>query len=156
MLKEFFKILEFVAAVILSAILLPAGLFFNIWELVRFKKRFFVFFIRFLYEIILISLDIFEKIAVIIDRIGNIILGNAFTYFLIKKEFRRHLSFNPYGLNHWTISASTGYFESRNMLNKRGERFSNLLSKILGKDHCLQAYEFQILKDSFNSKTGIS
>jgi len=156
MIKELFKILEFIAAIILSAILLPLGIFFNIWELIRFKRRFFVFFGRLFVEIILIFLDIFEKVAVIIDRIGNIILGPAFTYFLIKKEFRRHLSFNPYGLNHWTISASTGYFESRNMLNKRGVRFSNMLSKILGKDHCLQAYKFQILKEKFYSKTGIS
>jgi len=147
-MKDLFKILELIVAIILSAILIPFGMLFNIWDLIRFKRRFWKIFFRFLYEIILIALDIFERIAIITDRIGNVILGNALTWFFVKRQFYNQLYFNPYGSNRWTVSAATGYFSEKNLINKNGFKFNNLLSKVFGKDHCKRAYEFQLLKNN--------
>lgn len=152
-MKHLFKIIELLAAVILSAILFPIGLVFNICQLVVLRLGFFRFVWLFILETYKIVLDLFEKIAVIIDRYGNVILSGLFIKIFIKNTHNKKTLF---GKSEVTISASLGHALTNFYLNGKGLKFCKFIDKVFGKNHCILAYEFKIIKDKFNSKTGIS
>lgn len=149
-MKHLIKFIELIFAIILSALLFPLGLLFNI--VVGFKKLH-LFLWMFLVEVYELVFDSFEKVAVIIDRLGNVIDGNLFIRAFIFKEHRKRTLFNQ---SEVTISAAFGHAQKHGYLNKRGCIFVRMLDDIFGKDHCLLAHEFDLLKQTFNHKTGIS
>ena len=146
------KILELLSALILSAILFPIALIYNLFKIKK-GKNVLIFAWKFLVELLKIVFDLFEKIAVIIDRLGNVICGNLFIDIFVQKEYSKKTLFNK---SEVTISAAFGHSYEWIYLNKKGLRFVKLLSKVFGKEHAKQAYRFHILKQNFNSKTGIS
>jgi len=137
------KIKEFTAAIILSAILFPIGFVFNILAIVLFKKKFFVAFWRITKEVLLLINDIFERIAIIIDRLGNVIDGNMFILLFVKNKYHDKTLF---GKNEITVSAASGHAENYDYLNNFGNRFVKALNKTLGKNHCKNAYEWYLVK----------
>jgi hypothetical protein len=152
-MKHFIKLIKMIAALVLSGILFPLALIYNI--VVIFKLgRFFVYLLKFIIELFKLIFDVFEKAAVIIDRLGNVILGNIFNDLFLYKEFRKLSKFYQ---SEVTISASFGHAHKCGYLNSKGEKFRSMLDKVFGKDHCLNAHEFDLLKQTFKkSKTGIS
>ncbi|MDD4515630.1 hypothetical protein [Massilibacteroides sp.] len=149
-MKHIKKLFELIAALVLSAVLFPIALIYNV--IIGFKKLD-QFIWLFVIEIFQLIFDVFEKLAVIIDRLGNVILGNMFCRFFVFKPFRdKTLFFN----SEVTISASFGHLQKHGFLNKKGERFRKLLDKVFGKNHCLNAFEFDNLKNMYNNSTGIS
>jgi hypothetical protein len=131
-----------------------------------------------LYEIYKIIFDIFLYIALIIDRLGNIIVGPLLGFLIIDKQAvpkkiniaiidtkdKSHIlpdiysdKIHTFGLNDWTLSASIGRLIVRENINKRGGRFANIIDFVFGVNHCRNAYEFKIIKTSFSGNgTGIS
>jgi len=128
------KIIEFIAAVILSAILLPVGIVYNIitfWKKSSMKMPF-LFVTAFFIEIY----NLFHTLAIFIDRIGNIILGKMFIdLFLI--DARKNVGFGKFGI---TISASFGHCLIHKNLNKKGIYFVGIIDKIFGFNHCYRAF----------------
>ncbi len=152
-MKNLFKIVEFISAIVLAIILFPLGILYSFLTVLIFKLKFLKTILYFLKEVYLIILDIFEKIAVIIDRLGNIIVGDLFIEIFVQKKYRYLTLFKK---NEITISAAFGHAYEWIYLKKSGIFFVKLLSKVFGKDHATQAYKFYELKKEFNSKTGIS
>jgi hypothetical protein len=76
--------------------------------------------------------------------------------FLQDRLFLKHTKRVIFNQSEVTISAAFGHAQKHGYLNKRGRKFVKLLDKIFGKDHCLKAHEFDLLKQTFNHKTGIS
>ena len=66
-MKNLFKILELLSALILSAILFPLALIYNLFKIKK-GKNVFIFAWKFLVELFKIVFDLFEKIAVITGR----------------------------------------------------------------------------------------
>jgi len=152
-MKNLFKIIEFIAAVILAAILFPLGILYSLFTVLLLKLKFAKTLWYFVKEVYLIVLDILEKMAVIIDRLGNVIVGDLFIRVFVQKEYRYKTLFKK---NEVTISAAFGHAYEWIYLKKSGLFFIKLLSKVFGKDHCKQAYKWHQIKQNFNSKTGIS
>lgn len=147
------KILEFLFAVTFGTFMLIIGLIVNVffWK----KGKIFKTIYKTLKEILLLFLNFLEQIAVYIDRLGNLILENLFEVFFVKKEFRDKTLF---GKSDITISASIGHSLEWLYLKRAGVKFSNILNRVLGKNHCKDAYKWYLVKKEFNktNKTGIS
>jgi len=152
-MRHLVKFTELVFAVILSSVLFPLALIFNITQLQKGSILKDVWYVS--VEILKIVFDLFEKIAIIIDRLGNLILGDVFTLLYVKKEFKDHTLF---GKSEITISASFGHCLQKFYLKKSGINFTKFLDWIFGKAHCSLAYEWYLIKKNFNqnNKTGIS
>ena len=147
------KLVELITAIVLSVILFPIALIFNIFLLK--KGSVFKTICQAVKEIVKLIFDTFEQIAIWIDRLGNVILGNMFEIFFIQKKYYGKTLFDKSEI---TISSSFGHALEYIYLNKKGLRFAGLLDKILGKNHCKNAYKWKVTKDKFNknNKTGIS
>ena len=152
MKKNFLKILEFFAAIILSAILFPIALIYNILKIKK-GKNFLIFVWKFIIEVFKLVFDLFEKLAIIIDRLGNVICGNMFIDIFVLDIFNSKTLFNKSEI---TISAAFGHAQVNGILNAKGKKFIKLLSKIFGSNHAKNAYKFHLIKKEFHSKTGIS
>ncbi len=149
-MKHLFKFVELFAAIVLSAVLFPIALIYNI--IMNFTKLPY-FLVLFIIEIYKLIFDSFEKIAIIIDRLGNVVLANMFINLFIFKEHRNRTLFYK---SEKTISAAFGHAFKHGYLKRRGLFFVSFLDKIFGKEHCIKAHEFDLLKELFNQKTGIS
>lgn len=149
-MSHILKLFELIAAVLLSALLFPFALIYNFIVDFKHLDKFVWMLLREVYELIF---DAFEKIAVLIDRLGNVILGNMFCRFFIFKQFRKITLFYN---SEVTISAAFGHAQRHGFLNKKGDKFRKLLDMIFGQYHCQNAHEFDNLKNMFNNKTGIS
>jgi len=104
-MKHVKKLFELIAAIVLSTVLFPIALVYNIVIGFKTLDRFLWLFVTELYQL---TFDTFEKVAVIIDRLGNVILGNMFCRFFVFKQFRKlTLFFN----SEVTISASFGHLQ---------------------------------------------
>jgi len=128
------KIIEFIAAVILSVFLLPIGIFYNIitfWKKSSMKMPF-LFVTAFFIEIY----NLFHTLAVFIDRLGNIILGKIFRDCFIKNK-ELDLGFGRFGI---TISASFGMNLTNENLTKKGLKLSLFIDSIFGAKHCVNAF----------------
>jgi hypothetical protein len=82
-------------------------------------------------------------IAISIDLFGNVICGEAIEDLVTTEEN------TLFGDGEITISTSTGELESKNKLNESGLKFSNFLSKILGKNHCIESYKRHLYNKEF-------
>jgi len=143
------KVLEFLFAVIFGLPLLIAGFIFEIVQILRLKLRFFKTVFRLILEILKEIYNFFEVLAIFIDKIGNIVVGKLFEFLFINKSAWNLTLFQKANI---TISASFGQALKYLYLNKKGVQFVKFLDKILGKNHCKNAYEFYIIKKKFNEK----
>ena len=91
-------------------------------------------FFNFVKLIVLQTFNMFRSLALIIDIFGNVIDGDLLEHFITEEKN------TSFGKLDWTISASVGEIEIKGNLNKTGVKFSNLLSKVFEKDHCMTAY----------------
>lgn len=144
------KVLEFLFAVTFGSVLLVIGLIANMffWKKGKVLKTIF----KTLREIGKLFLDFLEQIAIYIDRMGNVILENLFEVFFVQKEFRKKTLF---GKSEVTISASLGHSLECIYLNSAGVKFANLLDKVLGKNHCKDAYQWYLIKKEYNKNKKI-
>lgn len=153
-MKFSYKLIELIAAIVLFILLSFPATIFNLVSIRKKNKKYVWTLFRTLkiliVELVEIVFDLFEILAVVIDRIGNIIIGDLIEYCITKERD------TTFGMSEWTISASIGKLLVENKLNKFGLSFDRFLSKIFGKDHCSQAYKFHLIKQEFKSKTGIS
>jgi len=150
------KILELIAALILSAILFPFALIFNIFLL---KKGSILKTIwQVCKEISKLINDTFRQIAIWIDRLGNVILGNMFERALILKKYWGKTLFDKSEI---TISASLGDALDKKMFNKKGYKFASMIDYIFSirikffeiyfveKNHCVKAFEWYLINKNF-------
>ena len=145
-MKNLSKILEFFSALILSAILFPIGFVLNIILLFRLKLNVLKFSWSLAIQVIYVVLDLFRYLAVIIDILGNVILGPAMKFLFVKKEFSQMSYYGRAGI---TISAATGQGFVKKYFNERGIRFKNFINFFFirtTKYHCEDAYKFYIYK----------
>lgn len=152
-MKHLIKFSELVFAVILSAVLFPLALIFNLFQL---KKGSWIKTLWYVAnEIVFIIFDTFEYFAVMIDKLGNLIVGPVFIRIFVQKEYRYK---TLYGKVRITISAATGHALEWIYLNKAGVKFAKILDKVFGNNHCKNAYKWHLIKEDFNNnnKTGIS
>lgn len=113
------SIILLIIAIILFAILAPFGLLFALVNsIIKFRSP-----IKYI-------LSLFERIAVGIDQLGNVMCGDLFNIILVKK-----VSY-PFGDEDDTVSKCL-YF-NRKHLSPLGKGIYNLL-ELLDKNHCKKA-----------------
>lgn len=84
-------------------------------------------------------------IAISIDLMGNVTCGEMIQDIVTGSED------TLFGNGDVTISAATGQLESVGGLNKTGLKFSTILSKLLNKNHCINAYNEYIYDKNYKS-----
>lgn len=82
-------------------------------------------------------------IAISIDLFGNVICGEAIEDLTTTDEN------TLFGDGNVTISTATGEVQSRDKLNKRGMKFSKILSRILDDNHCIESYKRYLHNKTF-------
>lgn len=125
------------ASLILSIILLPVGFLYTIGKYAKECKvnPILTMLKNFGLSILLVISYLCMRVAVAIDRLGNVVAGEFLEDFITSKE--NTLFSDP----NTTISSSTGALEVEGELNKTGTWFSKILSKILGEDnHAILSY----------------
>jgi hypothetical protein len=148
-MKHFIKLLELLAAVILSAPLFTIALIYNVFKLKKYSIIPTVW--KLLKELAKILFELFRILAVWIDRLGNVILFNLFIDLFLQEKNK-----TLFGKSEVTISAAFGHAYEWIYLNKRGLKFVKILDFIFGKNHCKDAYKWHEMKKDFDNKTGIS
>jgi len=133
------------AALILGSIVLPIGFLYDLGHSIyeSKKKRFLIRFLILIRELCIVILSmimtILERVAYAlafgIDQIGNVMAGEMIEDCITAEE---NTLFGKSGV---TISASTGKLETEGKLNKVGKWFTNFLSRTLGKNHSVDAYD---------------
>ncbi len=142
------KIFLLFLALILSIFVFPIGFVFNVFTF-RKKKWFFYSALKMTYEVLLVFYDLFLILAVLIDRLGNVIGGNMFITLFILNDKKNETLF---GKNECTISASLGKAVLKKQLNKEGINFVWFLELFAGERHCIEAYQWYLIKKNFNKK----
>lgn len=124
-------------SLILSIILLPVGFLYTIGKYAKECKvnPILTMLKNFGLSILLVISYLCMRVAVAIDRLGNVIAGEFLEDFITSKEDTLFSDPNT------TISSSTGALEVEGELNETGIWFSNLLSKAIGEDnHAILSY----------------
>lgn len=142
------------ASLILSIILLPVGFLYTIGKYAKECKvnPILTMLKNFGLSILLVISYLCMRVAVAIDILGNVIAGEFLEDFITSKE---DTLFSKPDI---TISSSTGALEVEGELNKTGNWFSKILSKVLGEDnHAILSYahylESKKLDDRIESLT---
>ena len=148
-LKKFYEnelqsIVLFIASIFVFYPLAIVGAVYNIFKSIYEcfdKKRpfigiinFFIYWLKIIYQAWCSVKFYIYQLAITNDYIGNAFGGELVEDCVTTEEK------TLYGNGQVTVSASTGQLETNNKLNKFGVKFANLLSKVLGKDHCKNAY----------------
>ncbi len=146
--KKWIAVIELIAAILLAIVLYPIGFVYSIviQPFIYHNRKFKVYryVINFFYQIWFVLMYLFHSIAFTLDVLGNVIVGELIEIIITNKEFLKDNSDTWFGLREHSISQAIGYIEKREALNNTGVKLSNLLSKIFGKNHCKNAYEFYI------------
>jgi hypothetical protein len=82
-------------------------------------------------------------IAISIDLFGNVVCGEAIEDLVTTEEN------TLFGDGNVTLSTATGEVESKTKLNKTGLKFSQFLSKVLDKNHCIASYKRHLYNKEF-------
>lgn len=137
------------ASLILSIILLPVGFLYTIGKYAKECKvnPILTMLKNFGLSILLVISYLCMRVAVAIDRLGNVVAGEFLEDFITSKE--NTLFSDP----NTTISSSTGALEVEGELNETGIWFSNLLSRAIGEDnHAILSYAHQLESDKLNDR----
>lgn len=156
--KEIEPLLLMIASVIVFSLLTIFGMIYNVlksfYEIKNYKdyrlKGILVlpmvifliieYWVKVLYQFWNVVKYFMMKIAISIDLFGNVAGGELVEDCVTTKED------TWYGKGEHTVSAATGKLEQHEELNKFGLKFTKLLSKVLGKNHSLDAYYKEIKK----------
>jgi hypothetical protein len=135
--EELAPIYLFVASIVLFILLTGLGLLHLVVK--SFYKANLIYFLRYwpraLYQLWVVVKYWLVSFAISIDLFGNVICGEAIEDCVTAEEN------TLYGNGAVTISAATGQLELAGKLNKTGHKFTAGLSKALGQDHCIIAYQ---------------
>lgn len=141
----------FISAIIVFGVISVLGIVWHtgkgIYDCVRLKpiraiKSFVMYWVKFLYQIWNVIKYFLLQTAIALDLFGNTAGGELIEDCVTAKEN------TLYGRGDWTVSAATGKLETENDLNKTGKWFTNVLSKILGQGHSVNAYLSEIKKSN--------
>jgi len=146
MIMKFYSILEIISAIILLIILFPIGVIYSllIQPFIHFKKyNVFKYLYNFIYQIIYVIFDTFHQVAIYIDIIGNIVIGDLMEICVLKDK---NIIDTWFGKKEHTISQSLGELEINGKLNKFGIFITKLASKVFEDNHCINAYNHYINK----------
>lgn len=143
-MKEIEPILLLIGAVIVTVLLVPLGIVFNIgyaiylafrlkpvraiWCIIRYWLKLF-------YQVWNAIKYLLTKLAISLDLVWNATSGEMIEECVTTQEK------TLYGNGNVTVSAATGNLEAGDHLNKTGKSFAKFLSKVLGPEHCLKAWE---------------
>lgn len=125
------------ASLILSIILLPVGFLYTVGKYIKERKvnPILTMLKNFGLSILLVISYLCMRVAVAIDKLGNVVAGEFLEDFITSKEDTLFSDPNT------TISSSTGALEVEGELNETGLWFSKILSKVLGEDnHAILSY----------------
>jgi hypothetical protein len=143
MKKEITPLVLLISAVIVFGLVSFLGVLYNLWKSIhdiwklkpiKAIKRFIIYWLKFIYQIWNVCKYYMEHTAIAIDLFGNVAAGEMIEDCVTRQEQ------TLYGLGNWTVSAATGREEYYNKLTKTGKWFSKVLSKVLGANHCINAY----------------
>lgn len=137
------------ASLILSIILLPVGFLYTIGKYAKECKvnPILTMLKNFGLSILLVISYLCMRVAVAIDRLGNVVAGEFLEDFITSKES------TLFSYPNTTISSSTGALEVEGELNETGIWFSNLLSRAIGEDnHAILSYAHQLESDKLNDR----
>lgn len=129
------------ASLILSIIILPVGFLYTIGKYAKECKvnPILTMLKNFGLSILLVISYLCMRVAVAIDKLGNVVAGEFLEDFITSKEDTLFSDPNT------TISSSTGALEVEGELNETGLWFSKMLSKVLGEDnHAILSYAHQL------------
>jgi len=143
MKKKLTYLAEFIGALILASFLFIFGFLYNfIRPIVIFKriggkkatKEAFLFVFEFIKELINSIFFILHVLALLIDKLGNVIVG-----YLIQDIISSEKN-SLFGKANVTVSASTGELTKKGKINKAGVLFNKMLDVVFGKNHSTTAY----------------
>ena len=144
MKKEVKPLLLFLSALIVFGTLSVFGMVYNlgksIYECFRGNIftgicKFIYYWLKVLYQLWNVVKYFLMKSAIAIDLFGNVAGGELVEDCVTAKED------TLFGKGSVTMSAGVGELEIEDELNPRGLFLTNLLSKALGKNHSVEAYE---------------
>lgn len=133
----------FISALLVFGIISVLGLVYNfgkaIYNCMRLKPvtafiSFIMYWLRFLYQIWNVIKYYLLHAAISFDLFGNVAAGEMIEDCVTAKED------TLYGRGDFTVSAATGKLEMDKDLNKTGTWFTNMLTKVLGQKHSVNAY----------------
>lgn len=143
-MKEIEPILLLIGAIIVTIIVVPAGILYNIGKAVYnalkvkpFKAIWIIirYWLKIIYQLWNAVKYLITKTAISLDLVWNATSGEMIEDFVTPKEE------TLYGNGNVTVSAATGNLEATSELNKTGKGFSKFLTKVLGQEHCLKAWQ---------------
>ena len=129
------------ASLVIATILLPVGFLYTVGKYIKERKvnPILTMLKNFGLSILLVISYLCMRVAVAIDKLGNVVAGEFLEDFITSKE--ETLFSDP----NTTISSSTGALEVEGELNETGLWFSKMLSKVLGEDnHAILSYAHQL------------
>lgn len=147
MKKELQPLVLFISAILVFGTLAILGMVYNlgksIYGCIRLKFwqgvfSFVGYWLNVLYQLWNVAKYFLMKSAVAIDLFGNVAGGEMLEDVVTAKEN------TLFGDGNITISASIGKLEINGGLNKRGWFLTKLLSKVLGKNHSIDAYQKEL------------
>lgn len=149
--KELKPLILFIASLIVFGTLAGLGMIYNFGKAIyesfqlEFWKGLFKFiwyWMRVLYQFwnVLKCLLVDDGLAIAIDKFGNVAGGEMLEDCVTTRED------TWFGLGDTTISAAVGKEEIECYLNKTGFWLTKLLSRVLGKNHSIDAYHKELKK----------
>lgn len=136
--KKYVAIIELLVAILLSIILFPLGIIYILFIQVFIKNQVGYFWFNYIIAIIkqiwFLIMHLFHTIAYELDVLGNVIVGDLIELFITRERD------TWFANKSHTISQSIGNLEYNNKINSFGKWLSKILSFILGKNHCINAY----------------
>ncbi len=98
-------------------------------------SSYFIYWVQVIYQIWVVVKYALLHLAIIPDLLANVTSGEAIEDIVTTQED------TLFGKGNATISAAIGCQENKGELIKDGVKLKNTLNKILGKDHCIEAYQ---------------
>lgn len=135
--EELTPLYLFVASMIVFPALIAVGIIYltgKSFYKAKFRS-YFIYWGNVLYQIWVVIKYMLLHLAVIPDLLANVTSGEMIEDIVTTEED------TLYGNGDVTISAATGEIELRNKLIKTGLKFTACLSKVLGGNHCINAYK---------------
>jgi hypothetical protein len=148
-LIEFEPVILNISATIVFGLLSIFGMVYNLgksikesfqWKFWRGISKFIIYWLRVFYQFWVVYKYLSQHLAIAKDLFANVSSGEMLEDIITDRED------TLFGRGDITISAATGYLELIPDLNPRGLWFTRILSKALGKNHSVNAYQDEINK----------
>lgn len=156
--KEIKPFVTLILATILFVIVGVFGLIWNIGKPIfhvhkggfkKIAKNWILYWFKLLYQIWVVVKYLINRLAFVIDLLGNVIAGELLEDTVTTKEG------TWFGNGKISVSAAIGYEEKRETLVPFGKLMTKILGKVFEKNHSINAYDKKILVDKFNKDRGV-